>query len=410
MQIGRITGLTEPHDWDSTDDDTVRLTADYQSPGLGVAGDGLVVRRQLLSYPNTDEPVIPIILTSDPAMSGYYRPMRTQILTDQLSRIRGHIFGYTMELQRVSGFAQPWIESIVNGGLLTNAVGAVSTDMIPSQSVPSTVIEYAPNATISSYFTRSTDDGVGVNEADLAAGGATQFSSRFYLAPANYYDAACKVRQGSPLAVVVGRGLVQNDLVHWEMSNGLVKVAPNGASKLDVSHWDGGQWNTKTYVLSQAGVNLPNWKSITVLRNAPEMTSIRLGARDEGGNKLGSDVLDLTLRRGDRILRCYLATAGVSAAGWRIAVNTPEAASAITYSAVTTGGIRATVNDANGERYVLLSYQAATTSDLVNGSLQLNPAGTTMDFGTSADPGGTGVTLAKYYLAALSEEQRVVAR
>jgi hypothetical protein len=66
---------------------------------------------------------------------------------------------------------------------------------------------------------------------------------------------------------------------------------------------------------------------------------------------------------------------------------------------------------------VLLSYQSATTSDLVNGSLVQNAAATTADFAISSVVGGSAAVspdrdtdLAQLYLAALDESQRIVAR
>lgn len=409
MQIGRITGLTEPHDWDATGDDTVAITADYQSTAVS---DGMFVRDQLLAYPTPDEDVIPIILTSESRSSGFYRPLRTSILTEQLSRIRGHIFNYRMDLQRVAQFALPLVEVVQNGALLTNAQGAVAGDTQGFSATPAAALDYFDG---SSPYVRSTSDG-NLNCYGFGSGlGSVVY--RFSLKPADFYIGAARIEQGTTLRPVVGRNLFQYDVANWRLSNGLVRVTPNagGTGKFDVSHWKGAAWAAaKTYSLFDGVASTTAINTVSVLRNSPEECALRLTFTTGQRNAL---TVDLSLRRGDRMVRMYLVCAIPRA--WKLQRDVVEAATALSYGAlpVVTGAIRATAADADGNRYVLVSDGAATTNDLVNGSIRWTFTSLTGDFGIGSEIGGAGAvfpddanSLAQQYLAAQTESQRVVAR
>jgi hypothetical protein len=154
-----------------------------------------------------------------------------------------------------------------------------------------------------------------------------------------------------------------------------------------------------------------------VFRNSVEEVIIHLGCTVNFGINWGRVGVDLALRRGDRIVRGFLSSDSQS--NWQVARNTTEAATAITYGAVTLGNIRATANDGDGNRYVLITDQTATpVSDLGNGSLTQNAAtNNTFDFGIGSEIGGSGAAhpnwaqdLAQQYIATQIEEQRVVIR
>jgi len=206
---------------------------------------------------------------------------------------------------------------------------------------------------------------------------------------------------------------VQADTTNWQISNSLVRVAPNAAAGgFDISTFVA-TWKLKTYAFGlSAGAGLGGVSSVMVLRNSPEECSIRIASGGWFANT-GRTYIDIALRRGDRLARFYVSSDVTNI--WQIRRSAAEAGSAITFGAVTAGGIVATAADGNGEKYVMLSYQAVTVSDLVNGKLTLNAAGKTMDFAIGTTPSGAGapdnaVSLAGQYLAAQAESQRIVAR
>ncbi len=378
----------------------------------------LVLRDQLLGYQdNMDEPIVPVVCDSEPRLTGYYTVTGVEITTDPTAIATGNL-EYTVGLQPTTPFANPFLECIVNGALLTNAVGAVLGDVHAFHAAPSAATEYSYAGVLSTFYTRASADG---NIIFLDTGTTLSSIARLGIAPSNYYIGAATFEQGSPLQPVVGRGMAQADVVNWRLSNGLVRVTPNVANpgRLNVSHYNGSTWSaTVNYAItaSAGGITFTGWNSLVVLRNSVEETCIRLSVATSAGTTAGVVTLDISLRRGDRIARLFLSS--TQSLSWRIARTTVEAATAITYGAVTLGGIRATVNDGDSNRYVLLFYQTATpVNDLVNGSITGGASSTTADFGIGSAIGGSTAAapdrpadLANQYIAAQAESQRVVAR
>ena len=132
-RAGRTLTLPEPSQWDVRDGQ-VTLSGYFQTSPVT---DALRLRDQILGYQdNWDEPIIPVIIASEPRLSGYYAVMGVRITTDPEAVGYGYL-GYEVALQPVWGFAQPLLESIINGALLTNAVGGVGADVNGSMPYPS---------------------------------------------------------------------------------------------------------------------------------------------------------------------------------------------------------------------------------------------------------------------------------
>jgi hypothetical protein len=282
---------------------------------------------------------------------------------------------------------------------------------------PDAVVEYSL-ASAAVTATRSSADGIlRFTSFNAGLGSATLMNAtpRFYLTPANFYVGAATIEQGSPLQPTVGRS-VQPDVVNWRLSNGLVRVTPNATpGKIDIAHWKGAAWAAaKTYKITASGL-VNGWTAVTVLRNSTEECVLRLSCTTTGD--VIPTYLDISLRRGDRLVRMNLSIQWNTANFAAVYRDATEAATAITYGAVTLGGIRATANDADGNRYVLLSYQGGTTNDLVFGGLTLTAGQKTMDIGIGSEIGGSGAAaidtataIANQYLAAQAESQRIVSR
>lgn len=423
LKIGRA-GLTltlpEPQAWSSSGG---QVTVQGSIQNAATPTDALRLRDQLLGYvDNWDEPVVPVIVDGEPKLTGYYRVLGVQILTDPTAIAFGYLV-FSITLQPVKGFAQPMMESILTDALLTNAVGGVAADHQAFHGVPASVTEYSQSfSSLNPPGTRSSADGNLFFEGlNVAAGSATLMTgtASFYLTPANFYVGAATIEQGSPLQPVVGRAMLA-DVVNWRLSNGLVRVTPNAtAGKIDIAHWKSASWATaKTYKFTGTVLRglINGWTAITVLRNSVEECILRLSCTSATGFVFPI-FLDISLRRGDRLARIYLTNARNYSDKWSVFRDSVEAATAITYGAVTLGGFRATANDSDSNRYVLLSYQAAVTSDLVNGGLTQNVAAAAMDIGIGSEIAGSAAVdpdkaaeLAGQYLAAQSEAQRVVAR
>jgi hypothetical protein len=388
--------------------------------------DMMVLKDQVLGLQNNaDEPVVPVIIPSLPRLSGYYRVDGVSVGLAS-SAFGGVSLPIHVDLTPVQGFTAPAIEAILTGALLTNSVGAVSGDATPIHCVPSLATEYFALSGAGRFIGGRVAEDASLDVNLL--GSTYAVIARYSLAPADYYKAAAKFEQGSPLFPVMGRLMAQADTLNWRLSNGLIRITPNAqaggtGSTFNVSHYNGSTWSkpkgftvgSSGGVVGSIGTGIgSSIQSVTVLRNSPEEVVIRLVVGNPPAYT-GRVFVDLSLRRGDVMADLFLSSD--LSLKWQVFRQNAEAATAITFGAVTAGGIRATANDSDGNRYILLSYQAATTTSLANGALTQNAFSTSFDAAIGAEIGGSGAgtpnvatAIAGQYLAAQAETQRIVAR
>lgn len=108
-----------------------------------------------------------------------------------------------------------------------------------------------------------------------------------------------------------GTGIKLGGTDFWELNNGLIRIRPNTDSgtftTLLVAVWDGAAWQERAWDVRIAGDSLRpavDGKAVTVLRNGPEMVTVRLVfAQPSNGQR---NLVDLVLRRGSRIVEGYV--------------------------------------------------------------------------------------------------------
>jgi hypothetical protein len=186
----------------------------------------------------------------------------------------------------------------------------------------------------------------------------------------------------------------------WSLSNSLVRVSPAASATLSVDAWDSGAWATKSWNVSVAGSGalLGTPSAVTVLRNDYEVATIRL----VWDRAPGRAALDLTVRRGSRLVEGYLQTGAANTLA--VYRATAEAATAPASSAYVT----ATGNDADGNRFLVASARSFTALT-VQGGLQKTST-RTLDFGVgvvfaggSAAAGDAATDLRSQYLMAMAD-------
>jgi hypothetical protein len=198
----------------------------------------------------------------------------------------------------------------------------------------------------------------------------------------------------------------------WRLTNGLVRVEGSGTG-LKVNWFSfGSVWgaqHTFNLTLAVGGNILGEEPNIRILRNSPEQVIVRLAFKTSTINS-GAYLLDVNLRRGARVVRCYLS--------WVAAADAVTVAHStnVACTALTAGGIRATANDADTNRFVLMCSKTMT-QDLVNGKLtQATSTFQALDFGIGAEISApapsynTSQDLVYQYLAAQGERMSVVGR
>lgn len=197
----------------------------------------------------------------------------------------------------------------------------------------------------------------------------------------------------------------------WEFNNGLVRVKPgtSGVTSLLVAAYTGGAWREKAWDVRIAGDTLvpgTHFMGVTLLRNDPEMVSVRiLAIQPSSGQRV---ILDLSLRRGSRIVEGYVQRS--TSGDLMVCLDALET---FTDSSAS-GYVVASANDANGNMSVAGSAKTFTAA--ANGGVFLTPA-TAMDFwlgyvvgGTGAVVGDQAINLRDQYIASALEATMVVAR
>jgi hypothetical protein len=231
---------------------------------------------------------------------------------------------------------------------------------------------------------------------------------RWGASPANYLLGRVRVLQGAIERSGVGVTLTPTG---WEVNNALVRVRPDPVgsnSTLEVSAWTGAAWRTKLWDVRFAGTTaLPaHIKAATVMRNDAEMCTVRLVLQMPADSS--RKLLDVSLRRGSRFGEFY--AQAVAAVTMVATPDTLETAADTSAS----GYMRATSNDANGNRFVTGSARSFTAE--ANGGIS-KAATTTLDFFIGVEAGGTGAVtgdqatqLRDQYIGAMAEKVGVARR
>ncbi|WP_031165945.1 hypothetical protein [Streptosporangium roseum] len=252
-------------------------------------------------------------------------------------------------------------------------------------------------STLPSTMTRATTDGAITVYRGLPA----NVSPRWGCAVADYMRGRARIMSVGSERVGVGYRVDASD---WELSNGLVRVRPLLADgSLEVAAFTGGVWRVKRWWVDVGGTQVARWESATILRNDPEQVIVRL---TEHRSPVGRTVLDLTLRRGSRVVEGYLQRGDSGTLSVYLA-----AAETLTSS---TGYLVRSTDDADGDRVTLGS--ARSYSAHVNGGLS-KASVTALDFylgvvagGSSAVSGDAAADLRNQYVGALPEVTAAVRR
>lgn len=260
---------------------------------------------------------------------------------------------------------------------------------------------YTGTSSPSAYVTRTSADGAVVAHLGIPSTAAP----RWTVATADYLRGSSKLFLDGIRRI----GPATPNHVTWEVNNGLVRLtsAASGVSgAFEVSCWDPGGWwsSVKAYQITVAGAGLTAVPEMTVLRNDPEEVLVRLSYPTAPQGRVA---VDLGLRRGSRFVTGVVKRHSSSTLG--IKRTLAEAATS------ETGRIRASVNDAHGNRYVLGSAKSFTADTAVGGISKASV--TTLDFfaghavgGSSAVAGDAPADLLQQYLGSAGERATVVRR
>ena len=340
---------------------------------------------------------VPVILTDKNEVTGFYRVTEA---SSKLTNIHNGAYvtaDWSLTLEPVGSEADLEFESRVP------TIGRL--DELAGTQTPS--FWHAPPVGVSSYYSGSTVPAGSVSRSSedgtitVHTGIPTSFPPRWTVTADNYLDGSVRVE----FAGIRRLGVWTPPLETWAVHNGLVRVMSGGDGSIVVACWDTGQWRSLSgFVPAVSGVSLSTDPEFTVLHNEPEEVRVRLTYPTSPGRVQ----VDLSLRRGARLVTGVLKRHSAATLGIRR--TAAEAATAFT------GGLRATSNDADGNRFVLLSSRLLGTTDLATAYIS-KASVTQFDFavghevnGSSAAAGDTSADLLLQYLAAGGEQVRVVRR
>lgn len=439
--IGRTTGLrarTVRYDGNS-------LAIDgYVLPASDGANGVLAARQQLRGLlDNLDEEAFPVTCSADSTIDGYYVP--TSVAVDDLGPFGASKARFSIRMDRL----RPDATGVLlegSGVVFTRANSHSITGQSGQWSVPTAAtMAIPPNQWTKNVapINRVADSG-SLFTAFIGESSATAFGQ--YVVPvANHYDGSARVERlyGSTYREVVNR---QASLTssNWRLTNGLIRLQASATANrlFDIYSYNGSAWSTSPITINLSGAltgsggateataTNPKVEAVNIIRNSPEVCTVRLSCRwtsQSIGGSVGNPLMvaaklsysiilvDISLRRGD-----HMAVVNVLTSPLRYIKMRNDAVPA---STTLTGGVRTTANIANGnnDRLVMCTTATLTTNDGNSGiGIDGNSRSGSVRsgfFGVGLEIGGSGATgqnaaqeLIYQLLTPFSEQQRVVLR
>jgi hypothetical protein len=310
FSVGRVSIPFETIDSVAVSGDAVTITGEISEDTGGMA-DSVVAR--LIGYIGSEESGVPVAWDGGPSwIPGFYR-----VLGATSDGARGlapqGVYEFTLELERVKGFAAPLFESVLLGA---ERLG-VTTDPQPFHALPADVKGYETGVLTPDTATRVSETGDVVVFTDDTE---SLFDARpqYFVPPTAWYAGAVTLTVGG--ALVVGRQ-VSNSPGSWILSNGIIRLVGLEGGGWTTQVWDGSDWSTggDWFPGRREGTGpSATWHpldaphTLTVMRNTPQSVAIRLtldAASVVSGSQFAVTV-DVELRRGSLIADVYIASRG----------------------------------------------------------------------------------------------------
>lgn len=370
LKIGRVgvdVNLTGPKDWQI--DGRMHRLRGVLNPKTTFA-DAQSLRTELL-YHQGD--VVRMEYDVDATFDGIYRVLDVKVDANHADAalLGTGLFRFDIRLELIGTYSSAEFQGLLDHQTHSNDHGLIAGELNWWHAAPVGRLAYTLGNVSGSpgEITRTGADGT-VN----VAVGIPDTSPQWTVSAANFYKGACYVKVGGYTRSGVD---VPLDVTDWELGNSLVKVTPGlttGASngQIEVAHYDTSAYATaKAYTIKYATTTaISKWSKMRIIRNLPELCVIELidDANEAGGNKFTRHTLTLTLRRGALLVSGFYFYDG-AAATYSLDRAVTEASTAVTPTgAATVMAVRATANDADGNRFVLGSSMT-TTQDLTQGGL-----------------------------------------
>ena len=335
--------------------------------------------------------VVPVTFTNKPERNGYYTvSSSSSTYTEYLNSMV--TADWKVSLDRVGSDSETDLQSRLTGAVRLNDFSLTGERW---HAPPISHYGYNTGTTNPTTMTRTGADGTITVYRSVPA----NISPKWGCDPTAYLGARVRVTTTSSQEVYGAD--VPLAATGWAITNGLINVVwvATGGGGFDVQSYTSGAYHSKVWnPFYASGSLVGTWDGATLLRNDPEMCILRLTKNLAPGRY----TIDLTLRRGSRIIEGYMQR-NTAANQLTIRLNTSEAYVDTSAS----GYLTATANDADGNRFVCGSARTFTAN--ANGGVQKTST-TSQDFflgvaagGGSAVSGDAAADLRNQYIAAMPE-------
>jgi len=304
---------------------------------------------------------VPFIWQGDTSVTGYVKVLGASVNTNRVM-IGG--YQYSIELEFLGNMGEVEFESQLSGGLIQNDHSITSTT---SQFYAAPVDSYGhDHGSLPDTFARVGEDGTTYIRYSSSL---KDHNAKYLCDPADYYKNACEVFTddiGDVNRLRCGLDSPNNSPSSTKIQNGLVQmtfVNNTAQSRFIIKAFDTDTYKSSTEFAVSRGASATEWqgwRSVQILKNDPEVCTVRLGSYYEATTKDKRLTFDVTLRRGAR--HFSIVTTQYSSAQFNIRPTTTTA-----YTDNTSYGIT-TSNDIDGNKIILGSPQNFDV-DTTNGGI-----------------------------------------
>lgn len=304
---------------------------------------------------------VPFIWQGDTSVTGYVKVLGASVNTNRVM-IGG--YQYSIELEFLGNMGEVEFESQLSGGLIQNDHSITSTT---SQFYAAPVDSYGhDHGSLPDTFARVGEDGTTYIRYSSSL---KNHNAKYLCDPADYYKNACEVFTddiGDVNRLRCGLDSPNNSPSSTKIQNGLVQmtfVNNTAQSRFIIKSYDTDGYKSSTEFAVSRGASATEWqgwRSVQILKNDPEVCTVRLGSYYEATTKDKRLTFDVTLRRGAR--HFSIVTTQYSSAQFNIRPTTTTA-----YTDNTSYGIT-TSNDIDGNKIILGSPQNFDV-DTTNGGI-----------------------------------------
>lgn len=319
--------------------------------------------------------VVPVIFRDKSERNAYYEIGNTSSdLTDYQSGVYGDntvaTADWTIELTRLGSDSEIDLQSRLTGAVRLNDFS------LTGQKWHAPAVghyAYYTGSTNPTAITRITSDG----DMTVYLGIPNNTSPKWGCAVSDYHKGRVRILDTREVTIENEvEGLNRNiSATGWSLMNGLINVSPTAtAGVINIANYDGTSFYDRYVNITVGGTgsanNVAQWTSATIIRNDFEQCIIRLTSPQD---TVGRTTVDLSLKRGSRIVEGYVQTGSSTT----ISIHNATSESGYITNAAASGYVVRSSADENGMRFVAGS--ARTFTSHTNGGVSKSSS-TFLDF------------------------------